>query len=384
MSRLPNDSQILTISNTDDIQLVDAENNLLMQIKNVEGSWYDIPQSDIDDELDPKSISQFNHWFSSLPAVATAIAGNSSGLMTCSFDYSQLVQAKDGSGALGAVLKPGTTKIGAQARFQEAENLQSMVNANLVFNIASQILAQKHLADINERLQAIEMKVDAIQAFLQNSRFSKIETLRERLIVIGKLLSCGGKITKDTLQDLARKAQDIRGEVIHINSDITAAHTEIDRFDPASLFGSNALRDKLKQQIDNIERFQNEYFIGMQCLLIANLILFIKHDGNKEFILTSEMYLKELNDANGAIQKWERTKRTIARHLSKMKPLFERAASSQANALLVERRLKQADSLLYIDTAQITELNNRIQAAQSPQLMLEIVDGKVLQGRYLS
>lgn len=149
-----------------------------MQIKNVEGNRYDIPQSDIDDELAPESISQFNHWFSSLPVVATAIAGNSSGLMTCSFDYSQLVQAKDGSGALGAVLKPGTTQIGAQARFQEAENLQSMVNANLVFNIASQILAQKHLADINERLQSIEMKIDAIQEFLQNSRFSKIKTLR--------------------------------------------------------------------------------------------------------------------------------------------------------------------------------------------------------------
>lgn len=66
-----------------------------------------------------------------------------------------------------------------------------------------------------------------------------------------------------------------------------------------------------------------------------------------------------------------------------MKPLFERTVSSQANALLVERRLKQADNLFNVDTAQIKQLNGRIQAAQSPQVMLEIVKGKVIRGYYL-
>lgn len=384
MSKSSNNSQQLCATKTAaDIEIIDDENHSLVQINHLSGEWNDFTQAGADAELELKSISQLNHWFSCLPAAATAAAGNSSQLMTCSFEFSQLVQAKDGSGALGSVLKPGSNQIGAQARFQEAENLKSMVNANLVFNLASQILAQKHLADINERLQAIEQKVDAIQTHLENSRFAEIQTLHEHLCIIGKMLRSGAEITKDTLQNLAKSAQEVRKQVIHINKDISAAHKKTEQFDSTSWFGSNDIRDRLKQEISNIERLQREYLIGIQCLLMANLVLYIKHGGNKEFILASELFTKELNDTNGIIPNWERIKRKVAHHLNKMKPIFERAVSSQANALQVKRRLEQVDSLISIDTVQIIELNDRIQAAQSPQIMLEIVDGKVQRGRHL-
>lgn len=121
----------------------------------------------------------------------------------------------------------------------------------------------------------------------------------------------------------------------------------------------------------------------MQCLLVANLILFIKHDGNQEFVLTSEVYLKELNASNGIFQQWEKIKRKVAHHLSKMKPIFERTSSTQANALQVERKLNQTDNLLSTDNVLLAQLGERIQAAQSPQVLLEIVDNKVLRGRFL-
>lgn len=384
MFKPSSNSQVAMIETSSDIEIVDEENRSLVKINNVAGNWNDITPSEVDDELNSKNISQFNHWFSSLPVAAVTAAGNSSRLMICSFEFSQLVQAKDGSGAIGAVLKPGTNKIGAQARFQEASNLKSMVNVNLAFNIASQILAQKHLADINERLQIIEKKVDAIHKHLEASRFARIQALQEHLSTIATLLSAGKEITKDTLQNLAKSAQEVRAQVIHINKDIAAAYDEITLFDPHALFGSDGLRDKLKQQINKVERLQREYLVGMQCLLMTNLVLFIKHSGNKEFVLTGEKYLKELNDANEIIPQWEKIKRTIALHMSKMKPLFERATSSQANVLQVESRLKQADNHLCIDTTQIMQLSDRIQAAQSPKVMLEIVNGKVQRGRYLS
>lgn len=365
------------------IDIVDAENRSLVKINNIEGNWYDMHPSGVDDELNSNDISQLNHWLGTLPSAATAISGNSSKLLSCSFQYSELVQAKDGSGAIGAVLKPGTNQIGAQARFQEAKNLKSVVNTALLFNIASQMLAQKHLADINERLQVIEQKVDAIQTHLKNARFAKIQALREHLHIIAKLLSTGDLISKDTLQNLAKSSQEVRAVVMHINQDITDAHAEIERFDSNSLFGSNDLREELKKKITDIENLQRQYMVGIQCLLMANLVLYIKHGGNKEFILSSELYLNELSQNNGLLLEWEKNKRTINIHLSKMKPLFERAVSSQANALQVERKIEQVDALLHHDTAQITLLKDRIYAAQSPQILLEIVEGKVQRGRYL-
>jgi len=382
MSSEMNINQIATRP-SHDIDIVDAENRSLVKINNVEDSWYETHISDVDGDLNSESIAQLNHWLGTLPSAATAMTGNSSKLMTCSFEFSQLMQAKDGNGSIGAVLKPGTNKIGAQARFKEANELKSIVNANLVFNLASQLLAQKHLADINERLQVIEQKVDSIQKYLKDSRFTKIQAIWEHLQIISQLLSGGDQITKDTLQNLAKTAQELRAEVIHINKDITDAYAEIEHFDPKSFFGSNDLRKKLKQQLTNIENLQRQYMVGMQCLLMANLILYIKHGGNKEFILSSELYLNELRQNNGVLPEWGKNKRTIYSHLSKMKPLFERAISSQANALQVELKLKQVDSLLHIDTDQISLLNERIHAAQSPQILLEIVEGKVQRGYYL-
>lgn len=380
MPKSSKNSQLASVRAVADIEIIDAENRSIVQMSNMVGDW----NGRLDDELDSKSISQLNHWFSTLPVAASANAGNAKQLMTCSFKYSQLVQAKDGSGAIGAVLKPGTKKIGAQARFKEAENLKSAVNVNLIFNFASQALAQKHLADINERLQAIEQKVEGIQEHLNKERFAKIQTLQERLQIIGKMLRDGEEITKDTLQNLGKSAEEVRALVIHIKSDIAKAHEEIADFDPTNLFGSDGTREKIKKLIENADRLQREYLLGMQCLLMANLILFIKHGGNKEFSLASEIYLSELRSENGAIAQWGRTQKKITLHLSKMKPLFERSTSSIANSHQVERRLGQADKSLSADLDQITLLNNRIQAAQSTQLMLEVVNGKVQRARYLS
>ncbi|WP_410752883.1 hypothetical protein [Citrobacter youngae] len=383
MSTLANNNQIPEQEAAFEVDIVDAQNNALVKIHSQPGYWQDLAQQDSQTELDPSSISLFNHWLSSVPTVATAIAGNATQLMTCSFEYSQLVQAKDGSGAIGAVLNPDTNKIGAQARFHEAENLKSLVNASLVFNIASQLLAQKHLADINERLRIIEQKIDSIKGHLEQSRLANIQTFHEHLNIIGLLLSRNEIITKESLLNLAKSAQEVRSQVKHLEKDITQAYREIEQFEPTSWFGSDDLREALKLKISNVERLQREYLTGMQCLLVANLILFIKHDGNQEFVLISELYLKELNASNGIFQQWEKIKRKVAHHLSKMKPLFERTSSTQANALQVERKLNQTDSLLNTDNVLLTQLGERIQAAQSPQVLLEIVDNKVLRGRFL-
>lgn len=82
---------------------------------------------------------------------------------------------------------------------------------------------------------------------------------------------------------------------------------------------------------------QREYLLGMQCLLLANLILFTKHNGNKEFVLAAQDYVQELQAEQGLLSQWEQMQRKVAFHLSKMKPLFERSSSTQANAVLVEK-----------------------------------------------
>ncbi|WP_141689752.1 hypothetical protein [Aeromonas sp. EERV15] len=127
-----------------------------------------------------------------------------------------------------------------------------------------------------------------------------------------------------------------------------------------------------------------EYFIGMQCLLIANLILFIKLKGNSEFSIASELYINELNNEFGVSYSWEKCKRTISRHLNIMKPLFERTISTEANVTIVKNRLNKTDIIFETEKSQLMQLNNRVQEAKTPTILLETINGEVKRGLYLS
>jgi hypothetical protein len=127
-----------------------------------------------------------------------------------------------------------------------------VVTTGSVLNIASQVLAQKHLADINERLKAIEQQVKGIQKLLEQSRFAKIEAFQEHLQRVGTLISQGEPVLSDSLLLLAQKAQEIRAEVAHMRHDLEGAHKEVRDFDSRSWFGSDSLRIGLQDKIDQI------------------------------------------------------------------------------------------------------------------------------------
>lgn len=364
-----------------DFEIVNTQERSVLQVRNIPGEWDEATDTD---NIDAKSIAQLNHWFSTIPTGATTLAGHSNSLMTCSFEYSQLIQAKDGSGAIGAIRQSGSNKIGAQARFQEAENLKSMVNTSLIFNIASQLVAQKHLADINERLQNIENQVSAVLEFLEESRRMEIKTFRELLKTIGQSITQGDDIPSTILQTLATKKYDARKATNHIRHDIEKIHKEIEDFNTNKWFSSNDLRTKLQKKIDKAADLQNQYLQSMQCLLIANLILYIKQDGNRVFINEKDEYLAELHDKNGIIHQWESINRTLDYHLNKINPIFELASSTNANTLLIKKNISKADYSLKLNIDQITEISTRITRAQNPQIQLEIINGKINRGRYLN
>lgn len=104
------------------------------------------------------------------PSVGTAAMINSSKLMEVVIN-GELLAASDGNG-LRAIAKAG--KGFEHARLYEPSNLQNMANAAAIWQIASVVVAQKHLADISATLKRVESKVESIQCFHEEKRFSDI------------------------------------------------------------------------------------------------------------------------------------------------------------------------------------------------------------------
>ncbi|MBZ2208593.1 hypothetical protein [Massilia soli] len=85
----------------------------------------------------------------------------------------ELVRAKDGE-SLRAFSVGADNKISEHAKLFETNNLQNVVNAAAVWQIASVVVAQKHLADISAKLDSIRESVQVVVAFLDEERRAKV------------------------------------------------------------------------------------------------------------------------------------------------------------------------------------------------------------------
>lgn len=90
-----------------------------------------------------------------------------------------LVRAADGNGFRALAIGPKGVK--EHARLFEPERLQNVLNAGAVWQVASVIVAQKHLADISRKLDEINKGVKGLSSFLNDMRTSSIEAAYDYL-----------------------------------------------------------------------------------------------------------------------------------------------------------------------------------------------------------
>ena len=107
-----------------------------------------------------------------MPSVLAAKEVNGRQLMEVVVN-GDLVRASDGKGFRAFTMDSKGIK--EHARLFSTEKLQDMVNAGAVWQIASVVVAQKHLADISKKLDKIAEGVDHLSRFLDQERKSQIQ-----------------------------------------------------------------------------------------------------------------------------------------------------------------------------------------------------------------
>ncbi len=117
------------------------------------------------------SISRLSALCQAIPSLL--VAGEASGkrLMEVVIN-GDLVRASDGNGLRAFTM--ASKGIKEHARIFDVQNLQNMINAAAIWQIASVVVAQKHLADISRKLDEIKDGVQGISRFLDNQRKSRI------------------------------------------------------------------------------------------------------------------------------------------------------------------------------------------------------------------
>lgn len=130
------------------------------------------------DDHSSKPIGRLNALIQAVPSLLVAGEAHGKKLMEVVIN-GDLVRAADGNGLRPYAITDG--RISEQARLFEVEKLSDMINAAAVWQIASVVVAQKHLADISQKLDELKKGVDRISEFLDNQRRARIESTYDYL-----------------------------------------------------------------------------------------------------------------------------------------------------------------------------------------------------------
>lgn len=159
-----------------------------------------------------------------------------------------LVKAADGNGL--RAFSMGARGIEEHARLFDAANLQTAINAAALWQVASVVVAQKHLADINEKLEDIKKAVDGIGARLDQDRAARLEATYQYLQQGAQALAAGelSSSVRDELEACERDLLTIfeslaREYVVELGREIK----------DDEWFGSGEYTDKLRVKLRKLE-----------------------------------------------------------------------------------------------------------------------------------
>lgn len=113
-----------------------------------------------------------------------------------------LTMAADGNGFRGFAM--GAKGIKEHARLFDLDNLNKLVDAALVWRIASVVVAQKHLHDINQNLVEIKEAIHSVAQFQRDEQRSRIESCFEYLLQISASVQEGerGTAVRNRLENI--------------------------------------------------------------------------------------------------------------------------------------------------------------------------------------
>ncbi|GAB3630346.1 hypothetical protein PTE30175_03582 [Pandoraea terrae] len=137
---------------------------------------------------DDGTMGRLSGLLQAAPSVLVASEASGKQLMEVVIN-GDLIRAADGNGLRAIAMGPDGIK--EHARLFEVKNLQNMINAAAVWQIASVVVAQKHLADISKKLDEIKAGVQNLSSFLDEERRSRIEATYEYLSQAYRAIKAG-------------------------------------------------------------------------------------------------------------------------------------------------------------------------------------------------
>lgn len=375
------------ISSSQDLIVADTDNkDVILSLT----EYAEPPE--IKNEFNSSNISVFNQLFGNVPALANKLAMKSSHIVSINIDPEKLVRAKDGNGLRGIVLgcnENGHFGIRENVRIFGPKTLKQVVNSGVIFSLASTVVAQKHLADINEKLKEIQKSIYCIEKFLDNERRSKIDATIELIGEVSQHITKHGQENfdfnefKGRLMPRLDQNLDIKQ---HLEKDLEDVCNQIHNIKFDSVMGINN-DDDVSNLISQMKKWRENYESYQLCCKVVMMIYAIIYnytpgEVNKEFYING---LKKIIDKTNEFIDGKVVQ--IKNHLQcvhkNAKGVTNFESSELAYEALFDRCLEDLDFHQKELSRQLTQVAALVTAPLPFKATLLIENGKIQAGQFL-
>ncbi|MGS3151841.1 hypothetical protein ACB268_13680 [Aeromonas sanarellii] len=186
-------------------------------------------------------ISRLNSLLQGVPSLATAgevatgkymeVVINGPLLKAKGQDGYRLITMIDGKPSHGTLMDPN--------------KLSTIVNASALLQVASVVVAQKHLADISRKLSEIKMSVDRILDFQKNERCSVIKGATRYFEQVAQAV-LSGELSESVRSQIEHHEAQLIQVQEHLMADIRHENLAILNVKDETMFGSKGMEDAIR------------------------------------------------------------------------------------------------------------------------------------------
>lgn len=322
-------------------------------------------------------ISRLSPLLQTLPSLATSTHTAGHQYMEVIINGS-LANVKDGAGFRGFSL--GEKGIKEHAVLINPDKLNQLVNAGMLLNVASAVLAQKHLADISKKLTEIVEAVHEISVFQNNARNSEIIGAIQYLRQITPAIlegDCSPTI-RQILEDIEVQFSRLQE---HVLKDITASGDKIFTLKDRGLFGSTEITNKIQTQQKILDERIHEWDLAMKVRVQA-LHLLTHVEGDTTLVRhRQQAIVYNYQQCESIIGKVELQ---LHQRIQSIRALTEQSNTTNANKVLLRKwvttTLKQQKMVIEEAHMSLGQFQQRLltEKPQSARLLVEMQDGKLV------
>lgn len=207
--------------------------------------------------------------------------------------HGDLAKAADGNG-LRAFSRATNGKFTEHARLYAADSLSNLVNAAAVWQIASVVVAQKHLADINRKLEDLQDGVNRISDFQQTERKTRIQAIFDSLKEkIEFLIIANPEQRKVILNSsiLSKYDDDLKQIYLHLKADLEKYGLQ--KVEHKEMFGTANLTADIEKKIKVVNELTELAFLCLSLRMVCCHLMDYLEDMDSIKEILQQRILKE-------------------------------------------------------------------------------------------